>query len=257
MNIETLKTIIKRDITELADIINVLEPGYTLSKIETQIIQTRISDITETVTELVNFVEQELNTQTVNKDELSVITKPIIYKTVISNEKQQEPAKQKPIKNDTTEFKIVEVPPVVEVIEKENKIALIQEKQDKPQVSTPLKKEDTKNRKIIAEQFLENTVSSVNDKVGMNKQIVDMSSVIGQKPITDIHKAIKLNDRIGYIKELFNNNSDTYKQTVDILNNMKTVEEAMEYLHNNFIWDQNSESFKTFIEIIYRRFSIQ
>ena len=255
MNIETLKIILERDIAELNDISNVIESGYAFSKIETQIIKARVSNISKAVFELIEYVEQKkyADIQTAIISNVEAMPVETTLSTLISIPETQH-AETAQVAVPDSEVATIKATPKTESMEKIS--IAISEVESKQVPLATAKKGESKSSKIIAEQFAESNISSsVNDKVGMNKPMVDVASAIGQKPITDLHKAIKLNDRIGYIKELFDGNAHTYKQTVDTLNELKNLEEAMEYLNNNYTWNQSSSSFKSFIELVYRRFS--
>ena len=267
MNIEALTIILKQDINDLIDISDVLEKDYKLSKIEVQIIQSRIQNISKNIVKLIDYVEKDVKKQSndviktgdgellikkeTEKKEIPITpvqTEENIhsesYKTA-SEETEEKPLAQK---NDLQEQSI-EQP-----VKKESQKTI---KNSPPAIETEKEpKVEPKSPKTVAERFSESGTASVNDRVGLGKQLIDRSSQIGQKPIADLHKAIKLNDRIGYIKELFGGNAETYKVTVDTINGLSSFEEAIKYINDHFDWEQESDHFKSFIDLIFRRFSI-
>ena len=40
---------------------------------------------------------------------------------------------------------------------------------------------------------------------------------------------------------------------IEQLNNMRDLDEAMDYINTNFAWDMEKDAFKSFLELIYRR----
>ena len=74
------------------------------------------------------------------------------------------------------------------------------------------------------------------------------------QPIENLKTVISLNDKIRFIKELFNSNSEQYALSIDKLNSCNNLDEAMEYLNEKFEWDDTKTSFKEFLELVYRRF---
>jgi hypothetical protein len=151
----------------------------------------------------------------------------------------------------TPEIQVKTAPPKVET----PKAAPSQQVTPKQQSTTKSKTETepASGRKTLADQFSDSSVS-VNERVGQSGQAIDRASMLSRKPVADIHKAIKLNDRIGFIRELFGGDSQKYTQTIDALNNFTDFDQAIDFINQNFGWDQNTESFKTLIEIVYRRY---
>jgi hypothetical protein len=89
----------------------------------------------------------------------------------------------------------------------------------------------------------------------------ELSDKLGSMPITDIKKAIGINDRIFTINELFGGNNDIFNQTIDKLNSMSSFEEARDYLleqvAEKFNWAQedNAKKAKRFVKLVRRRYT--
>lgn len=107
---------------------------------------------------------------------------------------------------------------------------------------------------ILADKF-ESSKISVNDMLASFKKDKNLASLLKDRPVTDLNKAIKINDRIWYIKELFENNNELYTSTIKTLNDLPNLSEALEFLFKRFNWDQNKQSTVSFLELVYRRFS--
>lgn len=116
--------------------------------------------------------------------------------------------------------------------------------------------EDKSNGKgqIIADKFNKRS-PSINDMLSGVKNNKNLASLLHDSPIKDLKKAIKLNDRIWYVSELFSNNSATYEKTVDVVNKSEDLDQALEYIFDNFKWDQEKKSTISFLELVFRRFA--
>ena len=80
-----------------------------------------------------------------------------------------------------------------------------------------------------------------------------------QKPaISDINKAIGINDKFQFANELFEGNMQEYNIALQQLNNAETYESAMDYFSNLqqlYEWDIENETVKRLMDLIERRYS--
>ena len=140
-------------------------------------------------------------------------------------------------------------------------------KEKKEKVTAPQKATKTPRPKAAPQGNIpkENSGKVIGDQLGANKKSIfdqisgknsgkDIASQLKNKPVTDIHKAISINDRIWFMKELFDGNSDLYKQTVDKINACNHIEEALEIVMKNFEWDSENNVVQKFMAIVSRRF---
>lgn len=113
------------------------------------------------------------------------------------------------------------------------------------------------NEDSIAES-LENPITgeplvkepSLNEKLA---SIASSDSKIKGQPITSLKSAIGLNDRFLFMRELFNGDYSCYETTIEELDKLGSLIEAIEFLEKNFQWTKNNASLK-FMELIKRRF---
>ena len=77
-------------------------------------------------------------------------------------------------------------------------------------------------------------------------------------PLSDIKQAINLNDKLLFIKDLFNGYSLAYAEVIDILNRLNTFEEATNFLNKNYAvkngWESKPETVEKFYAILRRRY---
>jgi len=75
-------------------------------------------------------------------------------------------------------------------------------------------------------------------------------------PIADLKKAITLNQRFQFSKELFKGNNQDYEVTIDRLNNTSREEalKTLDSLRSKYAWNNESPVTLDFMELIERRF---
>lgn len=106
---------------------------------------------------------------------------------------------------------------------------------------------------ILAEKFQENK-SFLNEALANYQYLQNIAKKYQTKPIADISSAISLNDKFLYIKELFNNDANLYKQTIEVLNNSGDFNSAIQYIDENFQWDINDFQVQKIMELVHRRY---
>ncbi|MCQ2233623.1 MAG: hypothetical protein MJZ24_02645 [Paludibacteraceae bacterium] len=144
----------------------------------------------------------------------------------------EEPETEKQPKEDTeVEATVTTEQPVA---------ATVEAKEEKRTESTPLSAE-----KKPFEQKPNPTKSSSSSFSRMESQFV-----------TSLKSAIKLNDRIRYKKELFDNNMNLLDKTIEDLDKQSNLEDAMTYIHHHFLhWDNESDAVEDFLTLLEKRFS--
>jgi hypothetical protein len=73
-------------------------------------------------------------------------------------------------------------------------------------------------------------------------------------PIADLSKGIGLNDKFLFAKELFDGKAQQFEKTVITINSMNSFDEALQYIRDNFSWQENNSVVKHFITLVRRRF---
>lgn len=147
---------------------------------------------------------------------------------------QEELTQQLPLVEETTVIPIIELPLVTATPEPE----LIIAKTDV--VNSKTDNEDkvlTINQKIFAQRATEKETNT--------------SQPANALPITDLKSAINLNDKLLYIKDLFNGYSLAYSEAIEIVNRFNTFEEAERFLKTNYVAKNNWESKPTTSEKFY------
>ena len=73
--------------------------------------------------------------------------------------------------------------------------------------------------------------------------------------VEDIRQAISLGDRFLFQRELFAGNGELMQKTLDEINSLNSLSEAMDYVLDNFEWDKESTAVQLFENVLKRRFA--
>ena len=71
--------------------------------------------------------------------------------------------------------------------------------------------------------------------------------------ISDLRKAIGLNDKFLMIRDLFDGDAARYEDTIDTLNEFDDLDECLIYIIENFAWNPDSEGAKLLVSLIERK----
>ena len=144
-----------------------------------------------------------------------------------AEESQEEPAQEMPLEPLKSLEIIEEEEPVVEPVAE-----LIVEPVPQPEI---------KAEPIVASQ-------------PVSRPMPQQTSLFGTA-VEDIRQAISLGDRFLFQRELFAGNGELMQKTLDELNALNSLEEAMDYVADNFEWDSESTAVQLFENVLKRRFS--
>ncbi|MBP8982014.1 MAG: hypothetical protein KBG19_03135 [Bacteroidales bacterium] len=71
----------------------------------------------------------------------------------------------------------------------------------------------------------------------------------------DLSKALSLNDRFRFRRDLFGDSPETMEQVLQDINTMQSMDEALSYLHKNYSQHSETESFADFCKLLNNHFS--
>jgi len=98
---------------------------------------------------------------------------------------------------------------------------------------------------------------SLNDLLTEKKDEVSLGSKFQQSYIPDLTKAIAINEKFTFIRELFHNSGVEFSNAIQKLNECENIDSAfvlMEDLKHQYIWDTTSSSYLSLCDLIRRRF---
>ncbi len=87
----------------------------------------------------------------------------------------------------------------------------------------------------------------------------ETGSRLKEEPIKDLRKAIGINDKYLFIKELFRNDEVAYERSIKTINSFHILPEAEYWIQREMIyklgWDDKNPTVKAFYQLVRRRFS--
>ena len=98
---------------------------------------------------------------------------------------------------------------------------------------------------------------SLNDLLTEKKDDNSLSAKFQQSYIPDLTKAIAINEKFTFIRELFQNSGVNFSNSIQKLNECDNIESAfalMEELKHQYLWDTTSSSYLSLCDLVRRRF---
>ncbi len=94
-------------------------------------------------------------------------------------------------------------------------------------------------------------------KIGATKELSDKLS---QQPISDLNKAMAINDRLLFVNDLFDKNKNAMDNALRLLNQFSSMTEAKSLLvnlANQYDWtdEEKAETAQSFIKLVQRRYA--
>lgn len=129
-----------------------------------------------------------------------------------------------------------------------------------PMAETPTllqqKEPEKKGRKEI-NQIASTDQPSLNDKLKQPK--TEVAHKLQDSPVKDLRRAIGINDRFVFLKELFNGDEVMYERSIKTINNFQILQEAEFWINRELKlrlgWNDSKEAVQHFYQLVRRRFS--
>ena len=99
---------------------------------------------------------------------------------------------------------------------------------------------------------------SLNDLFTDKREDRSLSAQFQHAKVADLTKAISINDKFTFIKELFNNKGEEFSAAITRLNQCQNMEEAfdvLEKLKQTFYWDSTSTAYLSLCDLLRRKFA--
>jgi hypothetical protein len=237
MEKEALLTIILQDIKELETLLNTFKGKSHIPDVFIQLSKSKTQGIMDEIQLLASIKETSANTFPSEKNDN---TNPVKAQDAISNAGQ-----------DIQKTSITEPP--IRGVQKSNEEGVDkthepEKKSAEPPLNMPVK--NGNNTAVIGELLGKNK-PSYNERLAEKQSPVTSKS---QPPIDDLRKAIGINDRFFFQRELFGGNTELFNQTIDQLNSMENIDAASAFISTNFNWNPQNEAATSFMALLKRRF---
>lgn len=281
MQTKNLIKIIKAESSVLESMIESLPDDGEIQQYVIEMLQNKIRDLSNIASHLTDsqpVVNQEQNASLASNSESPIYVEPAIKEYNAAKE-QPKPEEQQHIvvvqskvaksADDTSTVLVPETKPEPEQPQAgnnqqsladmfaDNTVSIEQtytEESSAEETSTiPDSETPTSRPSTLADKF-QHTSPSINDVLAGLEKKSDLASKFNNRPITNLRKAIKINDRIRFINELFNHDSIQYEQTIDMIEQSSDINEALTNIFSKYQWDQENTSTISFLELVYQRF---
>jgi hypothetical protein len=107
---------------------------------------------------------------------------------------------------------------------------------------------------ILAEKIGPGDFLPMNETMVQQKTHNDLSSKLQTSPLSSITSGIGLNDKFLYVRELFKNDNILYNKSLQHLDALNSLKEALDFIDQHFDWDKKNETTQNFINLIYRKY---
>lgn len=156
-------------------------------------------------------------------------------------EKVEEATKKQSVLEVVEEVEVEEIPEILDspVVLEEELAPVVEEE---PEVVA------------VEEPQIESVVEPEKTVEPAPRAVPQQTSLFGSA-VSDIRQAISLGDRFLFQRELFAGNGELMQKTLDELNTLGSLDEAMEYVQENFEWDMECTAVKLFENVLKRRFN--
>ena len=75
------------------------------------------------------------------------------------------------------------------------------------------------------------------------------------EPVTDLRRAIGINDKFLLIRDLFGGDGKAYEKAIGVLNDCADFDDCMIYIAENYAWNPNSDGVKLLMDLLERKFA--
>ena len=101
--------------------------------------------------------------------------------------------------------------------------------------------------------MINHDVQTLADTIAPPRDIA--SELRRSEPVTDLRRAIGLNDRFLLIRDLFGGDGEAFERAIEILNGFEDLDDCMIFIAEHYAWNPNSDGAKLLMELLERKFA--
>lgn len=206
---------------------------------------------TETKEELIEKIEEKMEFE-LEETQVEELSEAIEEETVSTTEEVIEEAKEEPVKVELQEEPVEEVEDVQDKTEAKEEIV------DENSIEEPAEEETPKKQLSLEEEFKD--AVSVDVTADLFQKASESTQTKPTLNDTLLKKNIQvgLNDRIAFVKHLFNHSQADFNRVLSQLNSIDNEKEAKSFISKmvkpDYDWDGKEEYEARLIELIERRY---
>lgn len=118
---------------------------------------------------------------------------------------------------------------------------------------TPLHSETPAASGAVLGEVINPNVHTLADTIAPPHDIA--SELRRSEPVTDLHRAIGINDKFLMIRDLFGGDGAAFERAIDALNGIDNLDDCMIYVAENYAWNANSDGAKLLMDLLERKFA--
>lgn len=125
----------------------------------------------------------------------------------------------------------------------------------------PVAVEEVAPQPVVTATINDTPTTRLGDVLGSKVTVLGDKLAAEEQPttpfnrISDLRKAIGINDKFLMVRDLFDGNNERYESTIETLNEFDDLDECMIYIVENFAWNPDSEGAKLLISLLERKLS--
>lgn len=264
MENKKLIKILLKDFADVDEMISENENG-NFSPLEMEFLTSRIKGARKLLQMLSDsFLQNEKSDEKVIEHALETVVNTPVKENVIVNQPHKEPAQvvEKPAIQVIVEEHVAEIKKedtLIEAIPLQAQVFSVnQNKTEEHKVDTEIPTQNVPEREQIKPEKQQRLGDTFTKERSVNELLTDQNKLefkLSNLPVANIQNAIGINDKFLFIRELFDGDAEKFNSTVIILDNMKEITQAVDYLQQNFKWKKNDASLK-FVNLVKRRFPV-
>ena len=268
MENKKLLKFILRDLSELEEL-GSEKKDNCFDELEMEFLQTRISGAKRMIQILFDEEKSPINLKS-DEPEINTPKEVGVQKKIIETqieepviiEDKTETVTEKQVEKTETEIRKEIENSLNQIDEEIDEHEEIQDVETKEDLRTSPEKVKEKEIELADNEIIEEANKRLGDSFSKEKLVNDLIDVeesklenkISNRPLESIKKAIGINDKFLFIRELFEGNAEVFTNAVAELDSKTDINEAVKYLQQNFKWKKNETSLK-FVNLVKRRFS--
>jgi len=204
--------------------------------------------------EIVNDDEEQLIQEPIKEE---YVPEPIIRHELVLDEPVYPDADEE-LRADEEWATEEEMEVEIEELEEEEPVAEVVAEVEviQPEPEPVIPEPEVIQTQIVIEDTEEKPLITINQI--LSAQVASTSHHSELQPIADLKSAITLNDKLMYVRDLFNGYSMAYGEAIEILNRFSRFEEADNFLKINYYtknnWEAKQATTDKFYELLQRRF---
>lgn len=102
-------------------------------------------------------------------------------------------------------------------------------------------------------EVINHDVQTLADTIAPPRDVA--SELLRNEPVTDLRKAIGLNDKFLLIRDLFDGDGEAYERAIGTLNDCGDLDDCMIYIAEHYAWNPNSDGAKLLMDLLERKFA--